>query len=255
MIVSETPQYLKTWIQDQSQTTNGSDFVFSDTLRAPSLAVLQNGNFPTRKNEEWHYTPLTEVLDRQPGAHHEGQVDKSFIEPFKQAVPDAQLIVFADGRLLSEFSHALDMQAKDGLQIHLLSSLDSDSLKKAEQTISDSKLSDDNIFQHIALGLSREGVFVELKKNSEINKPLHFLFISTNTVETTLQNPVNIIRQGKNSRLKIVQQFVSIDSAQAMMIPADYIQLEEGAGLDLYKIGLESEGTDHISNTAVHLDA
>ncbi len=249
--MTESVNKFKDWVLNQAGA--GTEFALSPALRSASLDALQTGIFPTRKDEEWRYTPLKDLYTRQPDAVSTSKVDQRLLERVKGALPDAHHLVFIDGEYSTEYSDGFTIPDANKLTVKLLSDLDQKSRSKAEQTINQAKLSDDNIFQHITRSLSHSGVFIDLGDSVEIEKVLHLLFLSTDSTATTISNPISIVHIGQNSRLSIVQQFASTTDAKVITIPADYIKLEDGAGLDLYKVGLESNETDHISNSAIQV--
>ncbi len=251
--MTETVNNFQDWIKDQVHSKAESSFALSAELRKASLAVLNSARFPTRKDEEWRNTPLNELLTRTIGPASEAPVDLPLLEKLKQAIPNAQHLVFVNGVFDSKLSVDLATEIPAGLSVKQMSTLPSESLQRAEASINRSKLTDDNIFQHITRGLSNSGLFIELDQNIEIEQPLQILYLSSSNDSVSISHPLNIIHLGQNSRLKIVQQYASPAGVQAVTIPADTIQLDEGADLELYKIGLESESTDHISNTTVQI--
>lgn len=241
------------WLNQQVDTE--SSFAFSEAVRSPSLSKLAEGIFPTRKDEEWRYTPLGPVLDSNPGKDIIAGLDIEFIANLKQAVPKGHTIIFLNGEFSEEYSDNAASLLEDGLSISHLSQLTGPALKVAEEIIINSNLTDDNIFQHIALGLSQSGLFIDVDKNSDCLSPLHIIHISTAHSATAFTNPVNVVRLANNSHLKIVEQYASPGDAAVVTVPANYLHLEEGAGLDYFRIGLENVETQHICNTSVKVGA
>jgi len=235
------------------QIDNESSFAFSEAVRSPSLSKLAGGVFPTRKDEEWKYTPLGDLLDSSPGRDTAVVFDHEYIESLKQAMPLAHTIVFLNGEYSEEYSDSPTALEDSGLSISPLSQLEGSALKLAEDTILNSTLTDDNIFQHIALGLSQNGLFIEVNKNIECQTPIHVIYISTAHGVTAFTSPVNVIRVSSNSHLKVVEQYASLGEAAVITVPASYIQLDDGAGLNYYKIGVENASTNHICNTSVRV--
>ncbi len=253
--MAENTKQLANWIQDQLQADHDQNFALSAQTRAASLKILDAGVFPTRKDEEWRYTPLNTLLDQNIGAAKSDVPNADSIQTFKNAVPEAHHLVFINGKFSESLSDDLDSVKESGYTVKLMSQLTSDEQLQAEGTIRDAKLSDDNIFQHLALGLSQFGLFLDVANHTEVKTPLHLLNVATHEASTSLTNPVNVIHVGVNSRLKVIEQFVSLSDAQAVTIPASFMALEEGSGLEHFKIGLESDSTDHVSNTSVQVGA
>ena len=241
------------WVNQQVDTD--STFAFSGAVRAPSLSRLAEGVFPTRKDEEWKYTPLGVMLEASPDRAVTGTLDIQFVENLKQAMPAAHTIVFMDGNFSQEYSDKLADLETSGVRISPLSKLEGAALQLAEKTILEAALTDDNIFQHITLGLSQNGLFIEVDKKVECPIPLHIIHISSANGATAFTNPINITRLAENSHLKIVEQFASLGDAAVITIPASYVQIEAGAGLDYYRIGIENGSTNHVCNTAVKVSA
>jgi len=237
------------WLNQQ--VGSDSEYAFSAALRTPSLSRMSEGAFPIRKDEEWKYTPLGNLLETSPEFAGTDTPDSEFVDKVKQAIPEAKTIVFVDGVFSQEFSDGEVFTGNTDLQIAHLSQLEGKALELAESVILESSLTDDNIFQHIALGLSQNGLFIKVEKNTEPEVPLQIIHISSAQAETSFTNPVNVIKLGVNSRLKIVEQFASLGDATVVTIPASYIHVDAGAGLDYYQVGTENAATQHICNTAV----
>lgn len=235
------------WINHQV----GSDLpsALSETFRSTSLAKLTDSIFPTRKDEEWKYTPMGELLETTPERSSNDTLDKEILERSKAAVPEALTLVFVDGEFSQVHSDAPGDHSELG--IAQFSDLDETALEHVEQIIRDANLTDDNIFQHIALGLSQNGLFIDLKKNSEVELPVHILRVDTGDRKTNYSDPVSVINISSHSRLKIVEQFISVGDSRAVTVPATYINVAGGASLDHYRVGLESSETYHICNTSV----
>jgi Fe-S cluster assembly protein SufD len=249
--VAQLTNNFSEWISQQVDSE--SSFAFSEAVRSPSLSKLTHGVFPTRKDEEWKYTPIGDLLDTRPGEDTTEVLDLETIDELKQAMPSAHTIVFLNGEYSQEYSDSHTALRDSGLSISPLPQLEGTALKRAEDTILESALTDDNIFQHIALGLSQNGLFIEVNKNTECQTPIHVIYINTARGVTAFASPVNVIRVANNSHLKVVEQYASLGEAAVITVPASYIHLEDGAGLDYYKISVENAATNHICNTSVRV--
>ncbi|NQV30870.1 MAG: Fe-S cluster assembly protein SufD [Candidatus Marinimicrobia bacterium] len=248
---SLSPNNFAEWINKQVHSNSSDSFAFSPELRAPSLSVLDAGVFPNRKDEEWRYTPLKGILSQSPETAITPHVDPALVAEMKEAVPQAIHIVFVNGEFSTDLTDPLSLLDQAGFSIRHISTLGGDARKRAEDMVRQSSLSDDNIFQHISLGLSRSGLFIEVENGHKVEQIVHVLHLSTETESSSLSNPVHVIRVGENGHLTLVEQYASIGNGKTLSIPAVFIQVEEGAGLDHYKIDLESNQSDHVSNASV----
>ena len=251
MMLALSPNNFTEWIHKQVHSNGSEAFAFSPELRAPSLSVLDGGVFPTRKDEEWRYTPLKEILSQFPEASASSPVNPESMADLKEAVPQALHLVFVNGSFSASLSDAPSSLNKQGLSIKHIATLEGSSRERAEGMVGESSLSDDNIFKHISLGLAKSGLFIQVEKSTEIERIVHVLHISTESELSTFSNPVHVICVGQNGRLKLLEQYASIGNGKALSIPAVFIQVEAGATLEHYKIGLESDQSNHVSNASV----
>ncbi|MCF7921511.1 MAG: Fe-S cluster assembly protein SufD [Candidatus Marinimicrobia bacterium] len=239
------------WISQQIEAD--TTFTLSDAVRSPSRSRLAEGIFPTRKDEEWRYTPLGQILESSPDMDSRSAVTPEFINKLKDAMPQAHTLVFINGQYSENFSDNQTHLENAGLRISRFSQLNSTQLQMVEETILNAALTDDNIFQHITLGLAQNGLFIELAQNVDTQTTLHIIHISSAQGDTSFTNPVQVVRCGENSHLKMVEQFTSLGQAAVITVPASYIQMDKGAGLVHYKIGIENNETNHVSNTSVRV--
>lgn len=243
--MAETYPDIRSWIQEKSAETYSAEYVLSPTLRKTSLQAIADGHFPTRKDEEWRYTPISDVADRSIQVETEGHIDPSFVASLKQMTPDAHHIIFVDGNYSAGLS---DSSEVTGLSISSLSELTTEQSRIAESMALNAKFSDENIFKHLALGMVTSGLFIEVTKNMEIDQTIHVIYANGSTETPLVQNPVNFIRLNANSRLTLIQHFANSDGSKVLTVPADFYDLAEGSGVETYRISAESEQTDHISN-------
>ncbi|MCF7904310.1 MAG: hypothetical protein K9M49_04065, partial [Candidatus Marinimicrobia bacterium] len=78
---------IKTWLQEKSIDTHASDYVLSPERRTESLRAVAENNFPTRKDEEWRYTPIANVVNRSIQSGTDLSIDADDLQEIKQIVP------------------------------------------------------------------------------------------------------------------------------------------------------------------------
>ncbi|MCF7904828.1 MAG: Fe-S cluster assembly protein SufD, partial [Candidatus Marinimicrobia bacterium] len=176
-------------------------------------------------------------------------IDADDLQEIKQIVPEACHVVFVDGQYSAELSDDLAAVAKQGVDISPLSEMNASQGQLAEAMVTNANFSDTNIFQYMTLGLVNSGLFIHVEQNTEVEQPLHIIYVNGPTKSAVVQTPVNFIRLGTNSRFTCIQHFVNSDESKAITIPADFFDLAEGSGIQSYRIGVESDQTDHISNS------
>ena len=212
--------------------------------------LLQERQFPTRRDEEWRYTPLKALLEKEITLDPVTDIDSSVLDPLKAILPNALHLVFIDGQFSQTDSDSLE-DLETGLSIDRISTLGDDKESRVNSMVNDAQFTDDNLFQQLALSLSQDGLFIDVAMNVEIEKQIHIINFGSND-SASLSAPLLFAHLHANSRLTLVQHYVS-NNAAALTVPGEYIRLEEGSGLKQFRIGLESMQTDHIANTHAHV--
>jgi len=239
------------WVEEEIKSN--SQHPFSEALFTQTQDRLAKSHYPTRKDEEWKYTPLASLLDSSPQRPEISALDQTLIDELKSAMPDADTLIFVNGIYSETHSDSGTLTHTADKHISLLGDLDEPSRQSVEATIQNSKLTDENIFEQVALGLSRYGLFIHLAKNVECQRPIHLIHISTGSEGTAFTNPIHVFHLEANSRLDVVEQYASQGSGAVVTVPATYVNVENGAKLQHFRIGSENANTKHISNTSVQV--
>ena len=180
----------------------------SRTLRSEAMASFNKLGYPTKKHENWRYTDLKPIvkakLDPTPKSLTTDQIKQSnrLLET-SLLDADAARLVLVDGVPLSNAQTLSDIQ---GLTIlgH----------KQTWQRIGE--LQSMELFQRHPLAalntaFTSSGILIKLSENTNVEQPLHLVFISAQTTNKATQ-PRILIDIGAGSKLTIVQHFIGEDS-------------------------------------------
>ncbi len=251
--MNEDTYNLKDRIQEYALARGDLRPAFSPEFQDTHLRTFKACPLPGRKDEEWRYTPLNEVLNRNFGQDNTSDLPVEIVEELKQVLPEAYHLFFLNGLFSNELSDTFKLELPEGLQVRALENMDSEALKSVETSIDKASFTDDAVFREMALNHVSSGLFIQLAEDVEVAKPIHIIHVNSNSETVLISSGLTNIHLGTNSRLTVVQQYVSTDKAQVTSLPLDIIELDQVSHLDLYKIGAESEETDHLSNTAVQM--
>lgn len=203
----------------------------SDRLEA--LGYLQQIGFPTTKNEEFKHTPLTRELEKNfvfDGAIPsvgEKPIDDFFIHQL-----DAYVVVFINGVYSKEFSTIDNLQT--GLTIaSLRESVESNPL--AQKHFAKYVNSKQDAYAAWNTADWNDGLFISVKENIAIEKPLVIYHINNSASEVTATNR-NLIVTGKSSELTVIEKFDSHDGANHFLNMVTEVFVDENAGFNLYSI-------------------
>jgi Fe-S cluster assembly protein SufD len=99
-----------------------------------------------------------------------------------------------------------------------------------------------------------EGAFVLVPDEAEIPVHLHVLFVSTRADGPTVSYPRTLIIGGKQSRLTMVESYVSVDGGRYLNNAVTEIVLNDGAHLDHHRVLLDRDAY-HVGMTRVRQGA
>ncbi|WP_411754500.1 Fe-S cluster assembly protein SufD [Serratia sp. (in: enterobacteria)] len=198
--------------------------------------VLRQG-WPTRKQENWKYTPL------------EGLLEQQFLEPADQVFSAAQRdqlalkidgyrLVFVDGRLCPQLSD------KD-LGDYRLTRVAYDAPPRLPEPIQP------EIFLHLTESLAQEISVISLAVGKTPVKPLYLLHISTGRERPGEVNTLHHrhhLEMASGARASVIEHYVS-DSAAAHFTGAR-LTVTVGDNAELYhcKLAFESQASYHFAH-------
>jgi len=226
---------------------------------ADSLAHLQHWQqtelmrflavgFPTRKNEAWKYTSLASLV--QQTFTMQQQSDRSHL-PARPAIetlspPAVYQVVFIDGSFVMSLSHLDNLPA--GVEISDLQTALKH--KKIDEYLLIEKAHSDALTSLNAALLSN-GLYLRVPAGVVLDKPLHLLYISTDTDVSLMNHPRHLIIAEEHSSVSLLEEYVGARSCYFNNVVTQ-IYAGSQAVVEHYKLQRESQSAFHIANTYVH---
>ena len=225
-----------------------------EQVRKEALARFSELGFPTarRGNEAWKYTnvgPIADATFSYPFDVGAGvkPADIRRVAPWDDSWTN---VVFINGRYSAALS-ALP-PALDGERVTSL----------AEAALADGKVLEKHLaryatFQNdgfIALNTAflNDGAFVHLPEGESLESPLHLVFVSSGDAGPTVSYPRALIVAGTNSKLTLIESYVSLSPGPCFTDAVTEIVLGDGAQVERYKLLLESADAFHVGTSRVH---
>ena len=225
--------------------------------------VRQNGiehfnrlGFPThvQGNERWKYTNVGPIASSTFEYPFEASVDSVSAELVKGLVPldESWLrLVFVDGSFVPGLSTA---KTSNGLQIGNLADVMARDGRVMEEHLGRQALVEDDGFTAINTAFLRDGAFVHLPEGTSPESALHLVYLTTDRPEPIVTYPRTLILAGPNSRLTVVESYVSPSEGPYFTDAVSEIAVGEGAQVEHYRYLKESPEAFHIGTTRVRLD-
>ncbi|MCE9558950.1 MAG: Fe-S cluster assembly protein SufD [Armatimonadetes bacterium] len=234
-------------------------------LRTKALEIANGASFPTRKDEEWRYTPLNLLRDSAwtPGNHAgvtAADVASAALGDFDQII-----LVFVNGAFSAELSSPLENEA---IEILPLSSAISDGkaprlgeLAAVEESFSPvaahfGVLKKQAMHQFAALNTASftDGAFLRLKKNQVVDRPIQLLFLSQGANVGNCARVYVVAEEG--SKGTIMETYASVGkTTQSFSNAVVEVFVEPNAFLEHVKLLKENDRATHIGLTEVHQSA
>lgn len=223
-------------------------------LREKGFQYFKKLGFPSTKVEDWKYTNLVPFLKGTFTITAEEEelvpVPQSLIDCGAIPALDGHRIVLVNGRYRADLS---DTIVAEGVQVlSIADAFSKPSFKKHfGQYIDLSK----NHFAAVNTALFRNGLFVEVKNNAVIEKPLHVMHITV-ADEPAYWQPRHLIVAGANAEVSIIESFVSAHGeADVFVNNVTEVVLGENAHVQHYYIQTGSEKSRYIHHTEVYQHA
>ncbi len=219
-------------------------------IRKKAIRTFEEKGFPTKKDEDWKYTSLNTIINKNYSISPKGDKEIKFkkVRQYFLYDIDSYKIVFIDGiysSFLSETTH-------DGLDVCLLSAALSKTKYKATIEAYYNKIASTNSITSLNTAFAKEGAYINIPKNKEVDKPIEIINFSTGNETALMMQPRNLIVVGENAHVQIIERHQSLSDNAVFTNSVTEIFTEKRAYLDYYKIQNDKENASLIDNTFIH---
>jgi Fe-S cluster assembly protein SufD len=201
--------------------------------------------FPTTKNEDWHFTSVSPIVDQDYVflAAKSGDVARDELAPFTFGATDWYTMVFVNGRFAPELSDIAKLP--NGVRLWDLAS----AWTKAPDVVDRvGKLAsyDNQGFTAFNTAFMLDGAVIQIGKDTEVDRPIHLLFVTDATAAKGMMHPRNLILVGRHAKATVIESFVSTTDAVYLTNAVTEVSVGEGATLRHYKMQRESARAFHV---------
>jgi Fe-S cluster assembly protein SufD len=248
--MKETEPYLEKFERFEKEAKQPS-WLFP--LRKAGIAQFAEQGFPTINDEDWRFTnvaPITKLPFNPVFSPTPGNISAKTVAGFTFAQMAAHRLVFINGHYASDLSSP---PSPNGVVISSLGSALNSHAAVLEQHLGHYTREEDNAFAALNSAFFQDGGFVFLPQGKVVEKPIHFLYISTATEAGTTSHPRNLIVAEKGSQATIVETYVGTTDAPYLTNAVTELAVGEGAVLEHCKFQDESLTAFHLAAIHAHL--
>ena len=235
-------QYIERY-QALADELPGQNLPWLNAIRQLALGSFAASGFPTPRQEEWKYTNVTALEKKlfQPLASASAEtLDTAWLEAHKLA--DAWVLVLLDGRFMPGLS------VLQGLPASAIATGISAALRQHPERVKNllgtALAREAHGFLAFNTAYFSDGAFIEIPAGMVLAKPLQILHVSTHS--EAVANTRSLVGLGENAQARLVETFVGLAGVGYLTAAVTEIRLGENAGLEHYKVQVESDQAYHF---------
>ncbi|MFM8848871.1 MAG: Fe-S cluster assembly protein SufD [Cytophagales bacterium] len=226
---------------------------FSGAIDSRELALMhfQKLGLPTNKSEEYRFTPVGKNLSKNftwKTVSTESTIGS--VETFLMEGVEASIVVLVNGVYSSKLSNI----KHDKNEITVMSLTDAFKTHEAIVTryFGKNLLPESDSFVALNTAFWQSGVFIHVKENTNVEKPLLILHINdAGTSQVNAQTRLLAVIEN-NSSLNIIEKFDSVGSHPVFHNFCEEIVVQENAQLQYSKVQNDSGKSVQVANTVIH---
>lgn len=226
---------------DLTAKMNGSASSASHAARKNALDAVVNLGLPTRKHEEYKYTPISAALEKQFAGYEASESEANKIDGNELPSVHGTIIVFTNGQYQQILS---EVREQKGLSVKVVTS-QKDFSAAASEDLQDS-------FNKLNLALAATGVEIKVEKNAIAEAPIHIIHVSNSERGRVIANLRHSIEVGENAQVTIVEHFVGRGEQASFTNSVVEAKVGERGVLNHYKLGTDGDADLRIDNTICH---
>lgn len=183
---------------------------FLNNARTAALQKFLQTGFPTKKDEEYKYTNLREITEKEyhffPTPDH--HISKAQLDELHLGEEHFDWIVFINGQLHKELSK-VSIENVEFLSFR--HALNDDNHHEVFAQYFGKIANPENPFVNLNTAYARDGFFMKVPKNVVIEKPIHVFYFSQNQEENTFYNTRNLLIADEGSKVEIIESHHNFD--------------------------------------------
>ena len=237
----------------QALSAADEGLVWLNPLRTRAWERFTELGLPTQRrgNEKWKYTdirriasvPFTNPLDLEP----EPGIDRGSVTVSAPSDPGWITLVFVDG----QYSPGLSSPSPDGFHAGSIANGNGGTRALLEERLSHQAPPDDDGFVALNTAFLRDGALVHIPRNTEANAPVNLVFITTGREQPRVTHPRTLVLAERNSRLNLVESYISLTGERFLTNAVTEIVVEDGATVKHHRLLLENDQAYHVGVSRV----
>jgi len=233
-------------------TSNGGKDApqWARSLRLSAITRFEELGFPTTKNEDWHFTSVAPIAEREfeplVGRGVVTGVSRADLAPFTFGGDDWHTLVFLNGRFNAALSGTTSLP--DGVSVMPIARAYDELPLLLEQHLGRIASIDAHTFTALNTAFINDGAVVHVSKDVAVEKPIHLLFVSDAGATNGVAQPRNLIVLDRFAKATVMESYAALPGAKGEYFTNAVTEavLADGATLTHLKLQRESELAYHV---------
>ena len=208
--------------------------------------------FPASRDEEWRFTPIVPIAQTtwRPSPGVAAKVSADRLAPFVFGHPEWSTLVFVNGAHSESLSRILELPR--GVWVGSLAEA-----LRTEGAVLRAHLArhapiEGSPFTALNTAGFRDGGLVHVPAGLDLERPVHFVFLTTPDAEGTAIHPRNLIVVERGARASVIESYVTLAPDGVYWTnPVTEVSAAAGSWLEHTRIQRESERAHHVALTHV----
>jgi Fe-S cluster assembly protein SufD len=217
--------------------------------RERAIAAFAAFGFPTTRDEEWRFTPVTPIADTAFVPGEPLHVSAAELAPWMFGAETAAELVFVNGTFVPAVSRVADLPA--GLEVGALSQVIGADGVDIERHFTQIASFEASAFAALNTAFAGEGAFVRVRKNAIVERPVHVLFYSTVSGAPSVSHPRLLALVGEHAEVRIVETYAGPAGQVYFTNAVSEFVAGDRAIVDHYRVQRESTAAYHVGTMQV----
>jgi Fe-S cluster assembly protein SufD len=223
-------------------TPRGPSWLRQQRERAMSSFSAQG--FPTTRDEEWRFTPVTPITETAFVPGELLHVSPEDLAPWIFGAETAAELVFVNGIFVPALSRVADLPA--GLEVGTLGLVLGAGGAEIEPYFAKLAQPSGSPFTALNTALCDEGAFIQVRRNAVVERAVHVLFYSTVSGAPSVSHPRLLAVVGEHAEVRIVETYAGPAGQVYFTNAVSEFVAEDRAIVDHYRVQRDSTAAYHV---------
>jgi len=219
------------------------------SVRAKAFENFNKLGIPTSRNEEWKYTRLTGITNKDFALHTATALPaETALNEIRLQKDCAAELFFVNGVFAKEISK-INSDALVVLNLH--EAAESSYKNYVQQHLNQSSRYMKDGMNALNAAFVANGIFILVKKNKAVEQPVFIYHLTDTTNDNVFVQPRSLVVIEENAQVQLIELYKNNGQHESFTNEVIEIAVQESARLEYYKVQDENENCHQVGTTHV----